>query len=160
MNKKRNAVIYAKTNYWRANHWGTISLNKQIKLIKDQLSKHNIKIEKIYTDDHVVGSPWNAPGLKELVKDINDGKIDTVYILNFEILSGRNSQIIIDLYSNILEKNDTDLVAVLNNSGIFNKFISLKDHIEEIRIMDEYNIEMFRKKIKQDKEKLIQRIRK
>ena len=66
------------------------SIVNQRKIIKYYLSdKKDIKIYKCYVDDGYTGTDFNRPGFKQMMKDIESGKINGVIIKDLSRL-GRN----------------------------------------------------------------------
>lgn len=71
------------------------SIENQKLIINQYAQEHRITIERWYEDDGVSGYIFDRPGFNQLMEDINNKEIDTVYVKDFSRLGRHNAKILL-----------------------------------------------------------------
>lgn len=124
MDKTRKAVIYIgikENDYFK--------LFEEKEKMKHHLELFNINIENIYTDVMIDNNTLNRPGFNEMIKDIKDNKIETIYVKDLSMLIDKPTMLI-KFYDQVLKKNKVDLILV-------NDDIDFKAHISFLKVFKE-----------------------
>lgn len=95
------------------------SIVNQKKIIDNYLSdKKDIKIYKSYVDDGYTGTDFNRPGFKQMMKDIESGKINGVIIKDLSRL-GRNYIQVDDFIEETIPYYNLQFISVNDNVDSF-----------------------------------------
>lgn len=90
------------------------SIGEQIERMTKYCEAMNWTIYKVYTDPGFSGGDINRPGLKEMIKDVQAGKIDKVVVYKLDRLS-RSQKDTLYLIEDVFLKNKTDFVSITEN---------------------------------------------
>lgn len=90
------------------------SISNQKEFLSNYAREHGYINLKHYTDDVFSGRNFNRPAIKELLKDVEDGKVGTVIVKDMSRF-GRN-YLQVGFYTEILfSKKQVRFIAVTNN---------------------------------------------
>lgn len=90
------------------------SIGEQEERLKNYCKAMLWDIYKIYRDPGYSGGDTNRPGLKELIKDVTDGKVDKVVVYKLDRLS-RSQLDTLYLIEKVFLANNTDFVSMSEN---------------------------------------------
>lgn len=90
------------------------SIGEQTDRLKKYAEAMGWEIYKIYVDPGYSGGNIDRPGLNEMIKDVEDGKIDTVVVYKLDRLS-RSQFDTLYLIEKIFLANNTDFVSMTEN---------------------------------------------
>ena len=90
------------------------SIGEQTKRLKKYAEAMGWEIFKIYVDPGYSGGNIDRPGLNEMVRDVKDGKIDSVVVYKLDRLS-RSQFDTLYLIEKIFLANNTDFVSMTEN---------------------------------------------
>lgn len=90
------------------------SIGEQTERLKKYAEAMGWEIHKIYVDPGYSGGNINRPGLNDMIKDVEAGKIDTVVVYKLDRLS-RSQFDTLYLIEKIFLPNDTDFVSMTEN---------------------------------------------
>lgn len=88
-----------------------ISLQEQERMAKARIESKGWLYVKTYKDDGYTGRDMDRPALQELLKDIERGELEAVFIYKLDRLS-RKQRDIIDIIENHLLKKDVALISL------------------------------------------------
>ena len=90
------------------------SISNQKEFLSNYAREHGYINLKHYTDDGFSGRNFNRPAIKELLKDVEDGKVGTIIVKDMSRF-GRN-YLQVGFYTEILfSKKQVRFIAVTNN---------------------------------------------
>ena len=94
MIKKRESVIYARVSTYKQK----VDLANQEEIIEEYMNRNGVQVDKVYSD---IGSGMSLDrkGFLSLLEDVQDNKIDTVYISYKDRLARLNYELIVKLFS-------------------------------------------------------------
>jgi len=90
------------------------SIPEQIDRMKKYCDARDWMVYKIYTDSGFTGSNLDRPGLQELIKDAESGKIDMVLVYKLDRLS-RSQRDTLYLIEDVFEKNGVGFSSMTEN---------------------------------------------
>lgn len=90
------------------------SIGEQTERLKKYAEAMGWTIAKIYVDPGYSGGNMDRPGLNEMIKDVEDGKIDTVAVYKLDRLS-RSQFDTLYLIEKVFLANNTDFVSMTEN---------------------------------------------
>lgn len=120
------------------------SIENQIKGISDYCKEHNYPITKIYKDINVSGKTMNRPAFIEMMKDVDNGIVDTIIVKDLSRF-GRNHLEVGAYLDEIFIINDIRFIAIddnYDNKSTIDEFVTFKNIFNEMYLKD------LRKKIK------------
>lgn len=89
-----------------------LSLEEQSYHLNKYADAHDWTVYKTYTDIGYSGLTTNRPGLQEMIRDVEAGKIDRVVIYRLDRLS-RSSKDFAELLENVFIKNNVHLASIV-----------------------------------------------
>lgn len=90
------------------------SIPEQIDRMKKYCESRDWMVYKIYTDSGFSGSNMDRPGLQDLIKDVQGGKIDMVLVYKLDRLS-RSQKDTLYLIEDVFDKNDVAFTSMTEN---------------------------------------------
>ncbi|MCI9182289.1 MAG: recombinase family protein [Acholeplasmatales bacterium] len=120
------------------------SIEHQIKGITNYCNMHGFTIIKIYKDLNISGSTMDRPAFTEMMKDLDNGIIDTIIVKDLSRF-GRNYLEVGKYLDEIFLINDVRFIAIddnYDNKGLMDEFAAFKNIFNEMYLKD------IRKKIK------------
>lgn len=90
------------------------SIGEQTERLKKYAEAMNWTIFKIYVDPGYSGGNMDRPGLNEMIRDVNNGSIDTVVVYKLDRLS-RSQFDTLYLIEKVFLANNTDFVSMTEN---------------------------------------------
>lgn len=90
------------------------SIPEQIDRMKKYCEARDWMVYKIYTDSVYSGSNMNRPGLQDMIKDCENGKLDMVLVYKLDRLS-RSQKDTLYLIEDIFEKNGVGFTSMTEN---------------------------------------------
>lgn len=90
------------------------SIPEQIDRMKKYCESKDWMVHKIYTDSVYSGSNMDRPGLQEMIKDCEEGKIDMVLVYKLDRLS-RSQKDTMYLIEDVFEKNGVGFTSMTEN---------------------------------------------
>lgn len=112
-NKLLNVALYVRVSTQEQANEG-YSIGEQIERLKKYSEAMNWEIHKIYTDPGYSGGDTNRPGLKEMIRDVEDNKVDKVVVYKLDRLS-RSQLDTLYLIEKVFLANNTDFVSMSEN---------------------------------------------
>lgn len=123
------------------------SISNQKEFLSNYAREHGYINLKHYTDDGHSGRNFNRPAIKELIKDVEDGKVGTVIVKDMSRF-GRN-YLQVGFYTEILfAKKQVRFIAVTNNVDSDSKNPNQNDFAPFLNIMNEWYAKDTSNKIK------------
>lgn len=90
------------------------SIGEQTKRLQKYAEAMDWKVHKVYTDPGYSGGNTDRPGLKELIKDVEDGKLERVVVYKLDRLS-RSQLDTLYLIEKVFLANNCDFVSMNEN---------------------------------------------
>ena len=90
------------------------SIPEQIERMKKYCEARDWMVHKIYTDSVYTGANMDRPGLQEMIKDCENGKIDMVLVYKLDRLS-RSQKDTLFLIEDVFEKNGVGFTSMTEN---------------------------------------------
>lgn len=90
------------------------SIPEQIDRMKKYCESRDWMVYKIYTDSAYSGSNMNRPGLQDMIKDCQNGKLDMVLVYKLDRLS-RSQKDTLFLIEDVFEKNGVGFTSMTEN---------------------------------------------
>lgn len=90
------------------------SIPEQIDRMKKYCESRDWLVYKIYTDSVYTGSNMNRPGLQDMIKDCENGKLDMVLVYKLDRLS-RSQKDTLFLIEDVFEKNGVGFTSMTEN---------------------------------------------
>ena len=90
------------------------SIPEQIDRMKKYCESKDWMVHKIYTDSVYTGSNMNRPGLQEMIRDCENGKLDMVLVYKLDRLS-RSQKDTMYLIEDVFEKNGVGFTSMTEN---------------------------------------------
>lgn len=90
------------------------SIGEQTDRLKKYAEAMGWEVSKIYVDPGYTGGNMDRPGLQELIKDVENGKVDKVVVYKLDRLS-RSQFDTLYLIEKVFLANDTDFVSMTEN---------------------------------------------
>lgn len=90
------------------------SIPEQIDRMKKYCESKDWMVHKIYTDSVYSGSNMDRPGLKEMIRDCENGKLDMVLVYKLDRLS-RSQKDTMYLIEDVFEKNGVGFTSMTEN---------------------------------------------
>ena len=90
------------------------SIPEQIDRMKKYCEARDWMVYKIYTDSVYTGSNMNRPGLQDMIKDCENGKLDMVLVYKLDRLS-RSQKDTLFLIEDVFEKNGVGFTSMTEN---------------------------------------------
>lgn len=90
------------------------SIPEQIERMKKYCESRDWMVYKIYTDSGFSGSSLERPGLQELLKDVENGKLDMVLVYKLDRLS-RSQKDTLYLIEDVFDKHDVAFTSMTEN---------------------------------------------
>lgn len=112
MNKKR-VVIYVRVSTQEQALEG-YSIDEQIERLTKYCDAMNWIVVKIYVDPGYSGGDMNRPGLKDMLRDLKEGRADSVVVYKLDRLSRSQKDTLILLEDEFLA-NNVDFVSMTEN---------------------------------------------
>ena len=106
------AAIYIRVSTDRQAEEG-FSMEAQHDILMQLIERKGLQLYKVYSDPGVSGGSFKRPGIQMLLKDMKDGKFDTVIVHKLDRLS-RNQG---DLYGFISLINKLDVRLIIASQG-------------------------------------------
>ena len=123
------------------------SISNQKEFLSNYAREHGYINLKHYTDDGFSGRNFNRPAIKELLKDVEDGKVGTVIVKDMSRF-GRN-YLQVGFYTEILfSKKQVRFLAVTNNVDSDSENPNQNDFAPFLNIMNEWYAKDTSNKIK------------
>lgn len=123
------------------------SISNQKEFLSNYAREHGYINLKHYTDDGHSGRNFNRPAIKELIKDVEDGKVGTVIVKDMSRF-GRN-YLQVGFYTEILfAKKQVRFIAVTNNVDSDSENPNQNDFAPFLNIMNEWYAKDTSNKIK------------
>ena len=123
------------------------SISNQKEFLSNYAREHGYINLKHYTDDGFSGRNFNRPAIKELLKDVEDGKVGTVIVKDMSRF-GRN-YLQVGFYTEILfSKKQVRFIAVTNNVDSDSENPNQNDFAPFLNIMNEWYAKDTSNKIK------------
>ena len=123
------------------------SISNQKEFLSNYARENGYINIKHYTDDGFTGRNFNRPAIKELLKDVEDGKIGTVIVKDMSRF-GRN-YLQVGFYTEILfAKKDVRFIAITNNVDSNSDNPNQNDFAPFLNIMNEWYAKDTSNKIK------------
>ena len=123
------------------------SISNQKEFLSSYAREHGYINLKHYTDDGHSGRNFNRPAIKELIKDVEDGKVGTVIVKDMSRF-GRN-YLQVGFYTEILfAKKQVRFIAVTNNVDSDSENPNQNDFAPFLNIMNEWYAKDASNKIK------------
>lgn len=88
------------------------SIEAQTKKLEAYATAKDYQIVNIYTDAAFSGAKLERPALKEMIKDIEDGKLDVVVVYRLDRLA-RSQKHTMYLIEDVFLKNDVDFISLM-----------------------------------------------
>ena len=90
------------------------SIPEQIDRMKKYCESRDWMVYKIYTDSGFTGSNMDRPGLQEMIKDVENGKLDMVLVYKLDRLS-RSQKDTLFLIEDVFDKNGVGFTSMTEN---------------------------------------------
>lgn len=90
------------------------SIGEQIERMKDYCKAKQWTVYKIYTDAGFTGANMNRPGLQEMIKDSEKGKIDMILVYKLDRLS-RSQKDVLYLVEDVFDKHGVFFSSMTEN---------------------------------------------
>ena len=90
------------------------SIPEQIDRMKKYCESRDWMVYKIYTDSAYTGSNMDRPGLRDMIKDCENGKLDMVLVYKLDRLS-RSQKDTLFLIEDVFEKNGVGFTSMTEN---------------------------------------------
>lgn len=119
MNKKR-VVLYVRVSTQEQALEG-YSIDEQIERLTKYCEAMNWIVVKIYVDPGYSGGDMNRPGLKDMLRDLKQGRADSVVVYKLDRLSRSQKDTLILLEDEFLA-NNVDFVSMTENFSTDNAF--------------------------------------
>lgn len=97
------------------------NIQKQITLLKEYLSNHNLTQVAEFIDNGYSGLDMNRPGLNQLIKAIENKKIDGIIVEDISRL-GRDKDQTMDFFNNYCKKHQIRFISVNNDLDIIRNY--------------------------------------
>jgi site-specific DNA recombinase len=109
------------------------TITNQKEMINNFISKeNNMTIVDYYVDDGYTGTDFNRPGFQEMMKDISDGRINTIIVKDLSRL-GRNSLEVGKYIEDIFPIYNIRIIAINDNVDSFKRPESINDLMVPIK---------------------------
>ena len=109
------------------------TITNQKEMIKSFISKeNNMTIVDYYVDDGYTGTTFDRPGFQEMMKDISDGRINTIIVKDLSRL-GRNSLEVGKYIEEIFPLYNIRIIAINDNVDSFKRPESINDLMVPIK---------------------------
>ena len=123
------------------------SISNQKEFLSNYARKNGYINLKHYTDDGFSGKNFNRPAIKELIKDVESGKVGTVIVKDMSRF-GRN-YLQVGFYTEILfAKKQVRFIAITNNVDSNSENPNQNDFVPFLNIMNEWYAKDSSNKIK------------
>ena len=109
----KSAAIYVRVSTDRQAEKG-YSISEQELKLKSLCVAHGLEVYKVYIDDGYTGSHIDRPALKELLRDVWDGKVKNVVVYRLDRLS-RDMQDMLEIIRRIFMPTNTRLISQTEN---------------------------------------------
>ena len=130
---KRKSVIYARVSTYKQK----VDLANQEQTIEMFMNKNGIKVDKVYTDIKS-GMTLDRKGFLSLLDDVQNNKIDKVYISYKDRLAQLSYELVVKLFN----QNSTRIVIINEH-----KKIEEQELFEDLmQVVDSFSINMHSKK--------------
>lgn len=127
------AGVYARRSFDDMEDIESNTIVNQKEMINSYINKEdNIKIVDYYIDDGYSGTTFDRPGFQEMMKDIIDGRINTIIVKDLSRL-GRNSIEVGKYIEDIFPIYNIRIIAINDNVDSFKKPNSINDLIVPIK---------------------------
>ena len=87
------------------------AIDKQVTKLNSYCEENNIQNFKHYIDNHQSGANLDRPAFKELLQDLEAGKIDKIIVTNITRIS-RNFSEVAQIIHNQIEPNNAKLITL------------------------------------------------
>ena len=109
------------------------TITNQKEMINSFISKeNNMTIVDYYVDDGYTGTTFDRPGFQEMMKDISDGRINTIIVKDLSRL-GRNSLEVGKYIEEIFPIYNIRIIAINDNVDSFKRPESINDLMVPIK---------------------------
>ena len=109
------------------------TITNQKEMINSFISKEkNMTIVDYYVDDGYTGTTFDRPGFQEMMKDISDGRINTIIVKDLSRL-GRNSLEVGKYIEEIFPIYNIRIIAINDNVDSFKRPESINDLMVPIK---------------------------
>ena len=109
------------------------TITNQKEMINSFISKeNNMTIVDYYVDDGYTGTTFDRPGFQEMMKDISDGRINTIIVKDLSRL-GRNSLEVGKYIEEIFPLYNIRIIAINDNVDSFKRPESINDLMVPIK---------------------------
>jgi site-specific DNA recombinase len=90
------------------------SIPDQIDRMKKYCESRDWMVHKIYTDSGYSGSNMDRPGLQDMIRDVQSGKLDMVLVYKLDRLS-RSQKETLFLIEEVFQKNKVAFTSITEN---------------------------------------------
>jgi predicted site-specific integrase-resolvase len=91
---KRKNIIYARVSTYKQK----VDLTNQEQIIEEYMNKNGIKVDKVYSDIKS-GMSLDRKGFLALLDDVQNNKIDTVYVSSRDRLAQLSYELVVQLFN-------------------------------------------------------------
>lgn len=113
MTVRKKAAAYVRVSTMEQAKEGN-SIKAQTDKLKSYIKVMDMDLIKVYTDPAESGASLNRPALQEMLKDINEGKINAVVVYKLDRLS-RSQKNTLYLIEDVFLKNQVDFISMQEN---------------------------------------------
>lgn len=110
----KKAIAYARISNEDQSNW---SIEGQLQKFEDHSIKENTMLVKTFTDDGYSAKDFNRPAWKDLIRFIENNKVDEIWIVAWDRLS-RNLLQALTIIDKLETKYKIQVVSILQNSGM------------------------------------------
>ena len=109
--KQRHTSLYERTNHVNSSPIDHNSISAQKELLTEYAKSHNFSDIKHYSDVGTSGIMFNRPALNELLREAENGNVDTVIVKDISRI-GRSTVDVLRIVAE-LKKNNVRVISVV-----------------------------------------------